>query len=71
MSESHRDDFTYQTSNLILFVFQMLIILVVVSMSIYNLTFQQGDTSMWTALLSSSIGYVLPNPKLKFNENRK
>lgn len=43
----------------------MLIIFIVVSMSIYNLTYQKGDTNMWTALLSSSIGYVLPNPKIK------
>lgn len=58
-------------SNLILFIFQMLIILIVVCMSIYNLTFNTGDTSMWTALLSSSIGYILPNPKLKIIPNEK
>ena len=43
----------------------MVIILIVVCTSIYNLTIGIGDTNMWTALLSSSIGYVLPNPKLK------
>lgn len=55
------------TSNLLLFAFQLIIILIVVSTSIYNLTNGIGDTNMWTALLSSSIGYVLPNPKLKYN----
>ena len=55
-------------SSLALFIFQLIIILVVVCTSIYNLTYPTGDTNMWTALLSSSIGYVLPNPKLKYVE---
>jgi len=59
------NDCAITTSSLILFTFQMIIILIVVSTSIYNLTYQVGDTNMWTALLSSSIGYVLPNPKIK------
>jgi len=59
------NDCAVTSSSLILFIFQMIIIVIVVSMSIYNLTKQSGDTNLWTALLSSSIGYVLPNPKLK------
>jgi len=59
------------TSSLILFLFQMFIISIVVIMSIYNLTYDVGDTNMWTALLSSSIGYILPNPKIKFTDETK
>jgi len=59
------------TSSLMLFVFQMFIISIVVIMSIYNLTCNVGDTNMWTALLSSSIGYILPNPKIKFTDETK
>lgn len=61
------------TSSFLLFIFQMIIILIVISTSIYNITKGSGDTNMWTALLSSSIGYVLPNPKLKYSsiEGRK
>ena len=49
----------------------MIIILLVVCFSIYNLTYPKGDTNMWIALLSSSLGYVLPNPKLKYVEEKK
>lgn len=49
----------------------MIIILVVISTSIYNLTYQKGDTNMWTALLSSSIGYILPNPRIKPVDEKK
>ena len=69
LSQSERFDFS--TSNLLLFTFQMIIILIVVCVSIYNLTLNSGDTSMWTALLSSSIGYILPNPKLKISNFEK
>ena len=30
--------------------------------SIYNLTVGHGDSTLWTALLSSSLGYLLPVP---------
>ena len=32
--------------------------------SIYNLTKTSGNSNLWTALLSSSLGYLLPNPTL-------
>ena len=35
--------------------------------SIYNLTTGHGDSNLWTALLSSSLGYLLPNPTLRRN----
>ena len=45
---------------------QMLLIFIVVITSIYNLTFnQEQEGKLWTALLSSSLGYTLPNPKIK------
>ena len=37
------------------------------SESIYNLTVGQGDSTLWTALLSSSLVYLLPNPSMKCN----
>ena len=37
----------------------------VIVVSIYNLTVGHGDSTLWTALLSSSLGYLLPNPSLK------
>ena len=44
---------------------QVLLILCIVIVSIYNLTNQQGDRQLWVALLSSCMGYLLPNPSIK------
>ena len=44
---------------------QIVLILSVVFASIYNLTLQQGDQQLWTALMSSCMGYLLPNPSIK------
>ena len=41
------------------------ILFTVIVVSIYNLTIGHGDSTLWTALLSSSLGYLLPNPSLK------
>jgi hypothetical protein len=57
----------FPTSSEVLFIVQVIVILIVVITSIVNLSIQNGDTNMWTALLSCSIGYVLPNPKIKPN----
>lgn len=40
-----------------------LIIVIVVCMSLYNLTFNQGDGQLWRDLLLFSFGLVLPIPK--------
>ena len=44
---------------------QIILILSIVFASIYNLTKEQGDQQLWTALLSSCMGYLLPNPTIK------
>ena len=51
----------------IVFFTQVLLIYVVVITSIVNLTVYKNEDEgkMWTALMSSAIGYLLPNPTLK------
>ena len=49
----------------IVFFCQVIILYTVIVVSIYNLTVGHGDSTLWTALLSSSLGYLLPNPSLK------
>lgn len=44
---------------------QVIIIYIVVVTCIINLSIDNGNSNLWTALLSSSLGYLLPNPKLK------
>lgn len=50
----------------IVFGCQMCVVLIVVVTSIYNLSVgDRNQSELWTALLSSCLGYILPNPRLK------
>ena len=49
----------------IVFLCQVVILYTVIVVSIYNLTVAHDDSTLWTALLCSSLGYLLPNPSLK------
>ena len=49
----------------IVFFVQVVLIYIVVITSIVNLTLNKGEGKLWTALLSSCLGYILPNPSLK------
>ena len=49
----------------IVFLCQVIILYTVIVVSIYNLTVAHDDSTLWTALLSSSLCYLLPNPSLK------
>ena len=54
----------------IVFFVQVVLVYIVVIVSIVNLTIGRPDDKLWIALLSSSIGYILPSPNLKL-ENKK
>ena len=51
----------------IVFLCQVLVLFTVILISIYNLTTGHKNSILWTALLSSSLGYLLPNPTLRRN----
>ena len=51
----------------IVFLCQVLVLFTVILVSIYNLTTCHENSNLWTALLSSSLGYLLPNPTLRRN----
>lgn len=44
---------------------QVILIYIVVITAIVNLTLGVTDSKLWIALLSSSFGYLLPNPTIK------
>ena len=44
---------------------QVIIIYIVIITCILNLSFNNGDSNLWTALMSASLGYILPSPKIK------
>ena len=49
---------------------QTILIYIVVLICIINLSLGNGNSNLWTALLSSSLGYILPNPSLKTHRRR-
>ena len=51
----------------IVFLCQVLVLFTVILISIYNLSTGHENSNLWTALLSSSLGYLLPNPTLRRN----
>ena len=49
----------------IVFFCQVVVLYTVIVVSIYNLTKTDANSNLWTALLSSCLGYLLPNPSMK------
>ena len=70
-SETHSDHQQWQfcgqgvPKSEIVFFCQIIILYTVILTSIYNLTKGHSDFQLWTALLSSSLGYLLPHPTIK------
>ena len=58
------DDLKYQKSHWV-FACQMLLIYIVIITCIINLSIGNGESNLWTALLSSCLGYILPAPSIK------
>jgi hypothetical protein len=49
----------------VVFLSQVVILYTIIIVSIYNLTVQSQNSTLWTALLSSCLGYLLPSPTIK------
>ena len=54
--------------DVIIFFAQVLLLFVVVIGSLINLTFFQQNKDLWQMLLTSSLGYMLPNPQFKLGK---
>lgn len=57
-----------EPKNRITFIAQIFLIFIIVIVSLINLCLSRPDRELWLLLLSSSIGYILPNPSLKFSK---
>lgn len=57
----------------IVFFCQVILVYVVAGVSLSQLAFKPdgSQTTLWTALLSSSLGYLLPSPTLKTKHNEQ
>ena len=51
--------------NLIVYCTQIIMIYIIISVSLYQLTNTSSNTELWISLLSANIGYILPSPKIK------
>ncbi len=49
----------------VVFFAQTLLIYIVTICALINLSAQNGDKNLWSILLGSSLGYMLPSPSLK------
>lgn len=52
-------------ADVLLFTSQVLLLFIVVITSLVNLSIDRGNTNLWTMILTSCLGYMMPNPKLK------
>ena len=49
----------------IVFIFQVIILYIVIITCIINLSLNNGTSELWVSLLSYSLGCILPSPKIK------
>ena len=49
----------------VVFLCHVTILYTVIVVSIYNLAVESENSTLWTAFLSSCLGYLLPNPTIK------
>lgn len=54
-----------------LFIVQVVAILVIVIAAVVNLSLHTGNVELWTMILTSSIGYLMPNPQFKTSLSEK
>lgn len=52
---------------LILFGFQIFLICIVIVVSLYNLSYEKGNQQLWIVIMTSSLGYLMPNPRVKLD----
>lgn len=44
---------------------EMIVVYIIIITLIVNLSLSNGSSELWISLLSSAIGYLLPNPSLR------
>lgn len=55
---------TLVPKNEVIFICQVVILYIVIITCIINLSLKNGDSNLWVALLSSSLGIMLPQPTI-------
>ena len=57
--------------DIIIFIAQVVLLFIVVITSLVNLTVGNENTNLWTMVLTSCLGYMMPNPRFKSGERSK
>ena len=55
--------------NKLTFLFQIVIFYAIIITSLVQISLQSPDKELWLILLSTSIGYILPSPGLKYKRS--
>ena len=53
------------------YISQIIVIYAIIATSIVHLSIQSQNRELWLILLSSSLGYILPSPGLKFTKQKQ
>lgn len=53
----------------VLFIVQLLVLIFMMMTALTNIILKTGNLPLWTALLGSSLGFLLPNPKFRNNKD--
>ena len=56
--------------NEVVFFTQAIIIYVVIVCALVNLCMERGDRVLWSTLLASCLGYILPNPTINTRQSK-
>lgn len=56
--------------DVVVFISQVALLFIVVITSLVNLTLDKGNTNLWTMVLTSCLGYMLPHPRLKSTKEK-
>lgn len=65
VSSEKKADRAICTRSLIVYVIQVSAILMMICVCVANLSLHDKDKEMWLSLLCTSMGYLLPSPKVK------
>ena len=55
----------------VVFISQVILVYIVVITCIANLSLKEENTTLWICLMSSCLGYLLPNPTLNTNQAKR
>ena len=54
--------------NSFIFLAQIIVVYIIIITSLVQISLRSPDKELWLIVLSSSIGYILPSPSLKFKK---